>query len=235
MDAILCGSRAGAQEAQSQLGLPAERVTAVTTGADHWLRDAKPMDAQSLERAGPQQLLVLGSLNESRRPLEVLAAFEALRASNPTDRITLVFCGRPGNRATAFREALTASPVREDVTWIDAPVEADLPQLVASSTALIHLSVGELSPITPLEAMTFGAAVVASDLPAFREVLAEAPGAFLVPNESGSDPAELGKLIESALASGLDPAARKERLSIAANHTWRANAVQTLELWKGLV
>jgi glycosyltransferase involved in cell wall biosynthesis len=234
MDAIVCGSRAGAQQAIEQLGLPAERVHAVTTGADHWLRDTAPLTAGSLQQAGPPQLLVLGAISEARRPLGILSAFEALIEYKPHSNTKLVFCGRGGDLANAFRDALAASPVAHAVSWIDDPVEEDLPALVAGSTALIHMSAGELSPITPLEALTFGAAVVASDLPAFREVLATTPGAFLMPSDTPDDPAELARAMQAAIESGVDQSAREQRMIQAQKYTWRANAEETLALWRAL-
>jgi glycosyltransferase involved in cell wall biosynthesis len=234
MDAVLCGSRAGAQQAISRLGLQAERVHAVTTGADHWLRLAAPRQALDLERAGPPKLLVLGAINANRQPLALLAAFEALIESESHGAAKLVFCGHPGDAAPKFRDALRSSPAVNSVTWIDSPKEADMPELVASCTALIHLSEGELSPITPLEALTYGASVVASDLPAFREVLDRAPGAFPVAQDAGRDPAELARAIAGAIESGLDSGARQARIDLAKAHTWKANAEQTLALWSAL-
>jgi phosphatidylinositol alpha-mannosyltransferase len=206
----------------------------VTTGADHWLRDTAPLTAGSLQQAGPPQLLVLGAISEARRPLGILSAFEALIEYKLHSNTKLVFCGRGGDLANAFRDALAASPVAHAVSWIDDPVEEDLPALVAGSTALIHMSAGELSPITPLEALTFGAAVVASDLPAFREVLATTPGAFLMPSDTPDDPAELARAMQAAIESGVDQSAREQRMIQAQKYTWRANAEETLALWRAL-
>jgi phosphatidylinositol alpha-mannosyltransferase len=96
------------------------------------------------------------------------------------------------------------------------------------------MSAGELSPITPLEALTFGAAVVASDLPAFREVLATTPGAFLMPSDAPDDPAELARAMQAAIESGVDQSAREQRMIQAQKYTWRANAEETLALWRAL-
>jgi|FLOH01.1.fsa_nt_gi glycosyltransferase involved in cell wall biosynthesis len=234
MDAILCGSQAGARQAIAQLGLPAERVHSVTTGADHWLRDAAPRAADDLMQAGPPRLLVLGAISAAREPLAVLKAFEAFRDYHPSVKAKLVFCGRAGDAAEALLRALSRSPFVESVTWISDPIEADLPALVAGSAALIHLSSGELSPITPLEAMAFGAAIVASDLPAFREVLEGTDGALLVPACAAQDPAELAANIACALDSSADQAARGDRVAQAKAHTWRVNATETVALWRTL-
>ena len=238
MDAVLCGSQAGADEATRRLGVPASKLHAVTTGADHWLRYAQPKTCTELQEAGPPKLLVLGAISQMRQPRAVLAAFEVLVAQGQFPGVTLTFAGHPGDDAGAFQAALSASPFASQVTWIQVPVEADFPELVSSASALVHLSQGELSPITPLEAITFGTAVVASDLPAFREVLASIPGAELLDGgaagEPSQDPEQLVQAIERAIESAGHPESRSARVQAATGHTWRANAKETLALWHQL-
>jgi glycosyltransferase involved in cell wall biosynthesis len=82
--------------------------------------------------------------------------------------------------------------------------------------------------LPPLEAMACGAPVVASDIPALREVLAD--GAVLVP------PHDLEKL-SSALRSLLADEPRREALAVAGlNHaaafSWTKTANQTLEVYR---
>ncbi|MFT5081963.1 MAG: glycosyltransferase involved in cell wall biosynthesis, partial [Planctomycetota bacterium] len=124
------------------------------------------------------------------------------------------------------------------VTWIQIPVEADFPQLVSSASVLVHLSEGELSPITPLEAITFGTAVVASDLPAFREVLTSIPGAELLParplQAASQDPEQLAQAIERAIESAFHSESRAARIQAASAHTWCTNAKETLAIWQQL-
>ena len=246
MDAILCGSQAGATEATRRLGVPASKLHAVTTGADHWLRYTQPKTSAELEKSGPPRLLVLGAISQMRQPRAVLAAFEVLVAKGSFPGATLTFAGHPGDDAAAFQAALGASPVASQVTWIQIPVEADFPGLVSRASALVHLSEGELSPITPLEAITFGTAVVASDLPSFREVLASIPGAELLSssnsnhgasrssNKPSQDPEHLAQAIERAMESAYHQESRAARIQAATAHTWRNNARETLALWQQL-
>ncbi|MFT5831294.1 MAG: glycosyltransferase involved in cell wall biosynthesis [Bacteroidia bacterium] len=248
MDAILCGSRAGAAEAAQRLGVPASKLHAVTTGADHWLRYAQPKTCAELEAAGPPRLLALGAISKMRQPRAVLAAFEVLVDEARFPGITLTFAGHPGDDASAFQAALACSPAASQVTWIQIPVEADFPQLVSSASVLVHLSEGELSPITPLEAITFGTAVVASDLPAFREVLTSIPGAELLPagprqtasassqraSAASQDPEQLAQAIERAIESAFHSESRAARIQAASAHTWCANAKETLAIWQKL-
>lgn len=237
-DRIVVGSAAGRRELLARFeflrggGGGPERVRSVTTGADHWLRDARPRTVSERLAAGPPRLLVLGAIGHARRPLAVLAGFEALLEDWPSDtapgdKPRLHFEGRPGDAARELRHALDASPASEHVTWNPEPVEAALPELVAGSTTLVHLSRGELSPITPLEALHFGLSVVATRLPAFEEVLV---GEVLV--DDGASARSLGDALARGLAAGLDEAAREARLEAAAPYTWDACAADHLALWR---
>jgi len=223
-DHVVVGSASGREAVVRALHLDPAAVTAVRTGADHWLRDADPLDELPSDR--PPTLVALGALSPARRPLELLRAFERLHARRP--EVHLWFDGRPGAAAPAVQAALEASPARAAVTWRRAPVEADLPDRVAGAAVLVHLSAGELSPVTPLEALHFGTAVVASDLPAFREAL---PASALVSRATESDPDALASALERALEEAPNPAAREARRAAAAPFTWAACAQDHLAMW----
>ncbi|MDF1800542.1 MAG: glycosyltransferase [Planctomycetota bacterium] len=236
MTRILTGSTSGRIEAAERLGahgVEPWRLHAVTTGSDHWLRDAEPRDSSALAAAGPPRLLVLGALSPMRQPVDVLHGFEALceRLGGPTDELPVLhFDGRSGEAAAELRALLAMSNVGDRVTLNPHPEEAALPELVAGSTVLVHLSAGELSPITPLEALQFGTAVVASNLPAFDEALGDEQ---LVDDPSDAD--ALGEAMLRALASGQDDEARRVRQSLASFYTWDACAADHIALWQAAI
>ena len=229
---VLTGSVAGAFEAARRLesfGLEPWRLRSVTTGSDHWLRDQDPLEVDALQAAGPPRILALGAVARRRRTVELLAAFERLCEGLPVgERPVLWLDGRPGDGADELRARLDASPVADRVTWNATPVEADLPGLVAGSTLLVHLSAGELSPVTPLEAMHFGTAVVASDLAAFDAALGEE---LLVEREVEEDPERLAEALCRGLERGLDTEARHVRAGLASFHSWDACAEDHLAVW----
>ena len=235
---ILVGSPAGQRTAAAALapyGLRSETLRAVTTGADHWLRDFEPRTAAELAALGPPRLLALGAISRARRPRQLLRAFEALCAGRaPAERPYLHFDGRPGDDADEFQAALLASPNVQRVTWNPEPLEVELPRLVAESAVLVHLSQGELSPVTPVEALHFGTAVVASKLRAFAEVLPDE--VLVVEDEAGeTSPELLAQTFERALATAFEDSAREARRATAAPFTWAACAEDHLAVWRGLL
>jgi phosphatidylinositol alpha-mannosyltransferase len=110
----------------------------------------------------------LGRCDEPRKGLGVaLAAMPAILAQHP--RARLLVAG-PGDASVLLRDAETSVVKATEVFGVVS--EADKASLLASVDAYLapHLG-GESFGIVLVEAMAAGAAVVASDLPAFSDVL----------------------------------------------------------------
>ena len=112
-------------------------------------------------------LAFLGRFEEPRKGLPLLlAAFERLVAAHPGAR--LVVAGR-GDAGAALREVGPAS--RDRVLFIGQVDDAERSRLLAAADVFVAPNLGgESFGIILLEAMAAGAPVVASDLPAFRDV-----------------------------------------------------------------
>ena len=132
---------------------------------------------RSRSRAGPgpgRALGFLGRIDEPRKGLQVLlAALPALAAEHPGLRLLVA---GPGDidevRATIPPEH------RDRVTFLGLVSEGDKARMLASVDAYVAPNTGgESFGIVLLEAMAAGAPVVASDLDAFRRVLADGPAA----------------------------------------------------------
>lgn len=224
-DHLLAMSAHGAGELARRYGIESRRIHAVPIGSDQWRR-ALP---EPPPRAGPPVVLVLGALQARRRHAAILAAFEDLVASGFDAR--LVFAGARGDVARDVEQRLAASPQCARAEFRPDAVEAEMPLTVASASALVHLTEGEESAVTLLEAFSFGTPVVATRLGAFAEAVGDA--AELVDNDAAtSDPAELGRAIRRAVESSRDEAACAAREAIAERHTWDANARATLDVWR---
>ncbi len=113
---------------------------------------------------------------------------------------------------------------------MEAPDEAKMPGCVAGSTVLLHLAEDEASPVTPLEAARMGLPLVASALPAFREVFGE-KGLWV----EARDPATVADALEVALIAGSDKQERQARTALAAPFTWEAAARAHGDAWKRML
>ncbi len=82
-----------------------------------------------------------------------------------------------------------------------------------------------MSPLKLFEAMAAGKAIVASDLPALREVIDESLAILVPPGDVGAWEAAIDRLRDRALRERLGRAARARFL---AEHTWRRRAEKVL-------
>lgn len=224
MDRLIAFSGPGARLLAQRLELSSERVAVTPVGAEHFRRTLGvdgPLDPSS-----PPYVLFLGRLDRARRPLELLAALERLHAGGL--RVGLTLAGRRGDAAQEVERALAASPLGELARWIEDPSERDLPELVARAAALCHLAPGELTAVTPLEALAAGVPVVVSPTEVLREALAT-EAEYLGVDQG---PPELGEALVRCLAARSDPAALARRLERAAPFTWEACARSTLAVWE---
>ena len=105
--------------------------------------------------------------------------------------------------------------------------QADLVKVVAGATALVVPSWYEGFGLPALEALACGTPVVASDLPALREVLGDQ--ADLVPP---GDPAALADALARALDDPGNERRRAARRTRAAGFTWENCAQATLSAYR---
>ena len=227
-DHFLAFSEHGARELERRFALDPGRVHRVPVGCDHWLR---AFDEVPRPDSIPT-LLVLGAVRTGRHHAQIAAAFEHLWKKELAGRLLIL--GHRGDAADAFEAQLSASPAREAVHWIERPREGQLPAVVASASVLVHLSEGELTPVTPLEALSFGRAVVASRLPAFEEALGD-EAQWVANAELGDGPEPLVEALERALESAGDLFAESRRRALAARFTWAAHAAATVDVWRAIL
>ena len=173
------------------------------------------------ERSGDTVVFV-GRLDEPRKGLPVLlAALPALLERHPRVRVRVVGAGRLGglDRRLAGRVEVTGRLT-----------EAEKEAVLGSADVLVAPNTGgESFGVVLVEAMAAGAAVVASDLPAFRRVLRQGAAGVLCPP---GDPAALAQAVGDLLA---DPARRALLASRAAEavrgYDWSVVAPRVAEVY----
>ena len=208
--------------------LPPERLVVTPLGVGPAWRAAVPADPAWLAANGlPERYLLFVGNREPRKNLPtLLAAYRELLADppgNPGGVPPLVLVGPAGWGQALDLAGLPAEAVR---TPGYLP-EDDLARVVAGAAALVFPSWYEGFGLPALEALACGTPVVATDLPALREVLGDQ--AELVPP---GDAAAMADALARVLGDPGGEPARAARRAHAAAFTWAACARATLSAYR---
>lgn len=229
---VIADSAATRDDLVRLFGVPAARIEVVPLAVDHV--GPRPDDAERcavLRRYGlPERFtLFLGALEPRKNLPVLLAAFAGVRQAGTARALVLAGAGTPQHVAT-LRAAAQRLGLREGRDfWLPGPIEdADLPALYASCDVFVYPSLYEGFGLPPLEAMAFGAPVVAAHGSALEEVLAGA--ALLVePEDPAALGAALGRLLgDAALRAELGARGRAR----AAARGWDDVARDTLAVYE---
>ena len=178
---VIVPTQVVAEDAAEHLGIPAERVAVIPEAVAPSLAPRRPEAVASVREAyglPERYLLWVGGLKHPDPRKRVAALAAAPR------RLPLVLVG-PASR--------WAHELGEDVLVTGEVPDDDLAALYTGAHALVFPSDDEGFGLPPLEALACGTPVVASDVPAVREVLDD--------RATFVDPADLDGLVAAAEAA----------------------------------
>lgn len=190
-------SRAAANAAVRDLGVPAERITVVPRGRDPRALGIPSPRRRAAARAvlgleEEDELVVHSGRHEyAKGQLDLVAATALLARSRP--RLRVLIAGREG-ALTADLEQAIAAGVTDRVRLLGH--RDDVPELLAAADLFAFPSLYEGLPGAVIEAMALGLPVVAADIPPLREVVEPDRSALLVPP---GEPAALASAIDDML------------------------------------
>lgn len=205
-------------EALRYFAVPPQSISVIPSGPGFTTATPLP-GGRDLGLSGPY-LLCVGNLTASKNLPFLVRAVE--RAELPH---TLVLAGRPGEHYDEVDAAVRASsrPIRV----IHDATDAELDGLYRGAAALLLPSRYEGFAFTPLEAMSRGCPVLASDIPAVREV--SGPGAMLVQVDDET------AWVEALRSVATDPSLRDSLAARGtahvANYSWQTTARRLCELF----
>jgi glycosyltransferase involved in cell wall biosynthesis len=195
-----------ADELAAEYRLPADRVCVTPLGVDAGWSVARRRRPPGL----PEQYVLAVGTFESRKGLDVL--LDAYRTMGDVPPLVLAGPAGPDSEAVIRTGYLDAESLRD---------------VVAGAALLVFPSRYEGFGLPPLEALAAGTPVVASDLPATREVLGD-HAHLVVPGDADA----LAAAILETLADPPSGAARQAARDHAAAFTWRRCAEATVAAYR---
>jgi glycosyltransferase involved in cell wall biosynthesis len=204
--AVVCVSQTTAADVRELWGLPPERIVVARHGPGQLAGRPAP------ER--PSHFLYVGDA-EPRKDLPTLLSAYALYRRGTPSPAPLVLAG-------------SASAEGEGIEVVHHPPAARLAELYAGALALVLPSLYEGFGLTPLEAMSVGAPVLAARSPGVEEVCGPA-ALYAEPRRPESFAAHMTRLEgEPRLRDDLS----QRGLARAAEFSWRASAQSHLEAYR---
>jgi glycosyltransferase involved in cell wall biosynthesis len=208
--AVVAVSKFAEAEARRLFGADADRVHVIHSGPGLVTGD----DIAVADAGGPY-LLYVGNLAKHKNLPFLIRAFESARVD-----ARLVLVGRRGERFGELSRMVARSPARERIEIRRDASDAEVDLLYRGAAMLVLPSLYEGFGFTALEAMTRDCPVLASDIPALREVSGE--GALLLP---GDDEDAWARAIRSVLSDeGLRDDLRRRGKATARSYSWDATA-----------
>jgi glycosyltransferase involved in cell wall biosynthesis len=158
----------------------------------------------------------------------LLIAFARLKKDKNFD-CSLVIVGKQGWRTKEIFHTYRSLRLSDtEVRFTGYVSEGDLAVLYRTAAAFVFVSLYEGFGLTALEAMSTGVPVVASDIPVFREVLADA-ALFVDPHDPDDIAAGIRRLLsDRAMADRL----RRRGLQRVDAFSWEKSSRKTLALFE---
>ncbi len=140
-------------------------------------------------------LLTVSRLNVRKNLDRLIQA--ALSAGTATPTRPLVVVGEPEGRAADLGAAADTARSQGSLRFLDRVDDAQLAWLYGHTSLFCYPSLDEGFGLPPVEALAFGARILASDIPVFRETLRER-ATYVDPK----DPEAMAAALSSLLGSG---------------------------------
>ena len=125
------------------------------------------------------RLITVGRLSPEKGHRYLLEAMPTILAHHPTATLQIV---GDGPLRVALQTHTETLGLTQSVAFLGS--RKDVPKLLAKSDLFVFPSLWEGLPLVPLEALSIGLPVIASDIPALREIVDDGIHGILVPSQN---------------------------------------------------
>jgi glycosyltransferase involved in cell wall biosynthesis len=227
-DRIICDTISAKKEIVKLLGATPDRVEVVYLGLPQ--RQSSDTDQKAAASFKPY-ILSVGATDPNKNLPSLLKAFARLVRKKRHAGHRLVLAGPPGRDQSTVETIIEHEKLGEQVLLLGQVTDSQLAALYKNASLFVFPSFCEGFGFPPLEAMSYGVPVVASNAPCIPETLGEAAIFF--------DPynvAEIAAKIDDVLSSKqLQQKLAQAGLARAKKFTWKKTAEKTVEIYRSLL
>lgn len=146
------------------------------------------------------------------------------------ENLKLVIAGRTGWKSEATYEEKERSPYKEDILFIGRVSDKELCQLYNQAEVFVYPSIFEGFGLPPLEAMSCGLPVIASDCSSLKEIVEDA--GILVPPEDFKALSE--NILKILKDENLRKKLKEKSIAQAKKFSWEKAAIETLNTYRNI-
>ncbi|MBE3092200.1 MAG: glycosyltransferase family 4 protein [Actinobacteria bacterium] len=194
----------------------------------------KKLPEKEIDRSVPKEykinkkyILSVGTIEPRKNFITLIKAFNHIKQKKADFSYKLVITGRTGWKSEATYLERENSPYRDDILFIGRVPDKDLVQIYNQAELFVYPSLFEGFGLPPLEAMSCGLPVIASDTSSLKEVIGNA--GILV---TAGDESKLKKQILHVLENEeIKEELKRKSLIQAKKFSWEETARKTLEIY----
>lgn len=190
-------------------------------------------DKEVLKKYGidKKYILSVGTIEPRKNYSTLIKAFNYIKHNNNNFNCKLVIVGRTGWKSEAAYRERELSLYKDDILFIGRVSDKELVQIYNQAEIFAYPSLFEGFGLPPMEAMSCGLPVIASDSSSLKEVVGDA--GILVPSE---DYREISRQILYVLKNEKIKKKLKEKsLKQAQNFSWEKTARKTLNIYNEII
>lgn len=214
---VLTVSQTVADELESRFHKSKRELTVTYEGVDGGITAAP-----GAPLVNEQYFLYVGNAYPHKNLETLLAAFDKTQSS-----MKLVLVGRHDFFYERITSLIASMKRSSDVIRKEQVNDSDLANLYTHATALVIPSYMEGFGLPPLEALSFGCRVIASDIPVFRETLDMLP-VYVPPADVSAWTTAMNNVSQTAITEDFAARAR----AWAAKYSWKTMAQQSLAAYR---
>lgn len=228
---IITDSAAIKHEIVETFGVDQARITSVPLGVEGLFH---PRDSQATmsvlkqyELSHQKYILAVGTLEPRKNLSSVLLAYMQL----PTDirkHFPLVLVGMTGWRTSALEKQMAPLVASGEIRQLGYLSRDDLAVVIAGALTLVYPSIYEGFGLPPLEAMTCGVPVIASNVSSLPEVVGDS-GLLVNPHDIDSIAAAMKTMVN---APEIRAVSAQKALAKSAEFSWDHCVAQTMDVYR---